>query len=319
MPEIQFPPLHSLHFAVIVMTVKESIMRDQTKYIPRTPPYTPFQESVWILPATDVPEPFVLSSTGITRRDPRYHISRPKGAWYFVLECILAGRGHLFGDNRHIQPGPGDVYLLPPDLPNEYYTIASDPWEKIWFNISGDLIHALVDSYQLTGLIYLPKAGLEKEFRSGLEIVRSARGDAHTALAAQFTAIFSRMHHLHGHQQSGCSAEGILLKDYLDGHWREPFSLAELSRHIGKSPSQTLRIFYADYGITPGVYYQKRRFQMAIRYLEDTRSPIRTIANLLNFANEFHFSAWFKKQSGLSPKFYRNQSRCRATAGPSFP
>ena len=286
-------------------------MTDNLKYIPRTPPDTPFQESVWILPYTDTPEPFVLDSTGITRRDPDYRIKRPDGGRYFVLECILAGRGHLFCDNRHVQPGPGDVYLLPPDLPNEYYTIAADPWEKIWFNISGDLINALVECYRLTGLVYLPKAGLEKDFRAGMDIVRSARGDASAELAARLTAIFSRMHRLRGHQQSGRSQEGIRLKEYLDSHWRDPFALSELSRLIGKSPAQTLRIFRMDYGVTPGAYHQKRRYQMAVRYLENTGSPIRTIADLLGFANEFHFSAWFKKQNGLAPKFYRKNPRVK--------
>ena len=141
-----------------------------------------------------------------------------------MLECILSGRGHLFCDGRHLQPGPGDVYLLPPNLPNEYYTLASDPWEKIWFNISGDLIDALVECYRLTGLVYLPHAGLEEDFRAGLEIVRAARGDASTELAARNTAIFSRMHRLRGHLESGRSPEGIRLKEYLDGHWCQPRS-----------------------------------------------------------------------------------------------
>ena len=286
-------------------------MTDHLKYVPRVPPETPFQESIWILPYTDTPEPVVLDSTGITRRDPNYRIVRPSGmcARYFVLECILAGRGHLFCDGRHLQPGPGDVYLLPPDLPNEYYTNASDPWEKIWFNISGDLVDALVECYQLTGLVYLPHAGLEEDFRAGLEIVRSARGDASTELAARFTAIFSRMHRLSGHLESGRSPEGIRLKEHLDGHWREPFSLEQLGKIIGKSPAQTLRIFRADYGVTPGAYYQQRRYQMAARYLENTRNSVRAIADLLGFANEFHFSAWFKKQSGVAPKFYRKGAR----------
>ena len=286
-------------------------MTDQSGNVPRIPPATPFQESIWILPFTETPEPLVLDSTGITRRDPNYRIVRPPRACahYFVLECILAGRGHLFCENRHIQPGPGDVYLLPPDLPNEYYTIASDPWEKIWFNISGDLVHALVECYQLTGLVYLPHAGLEQKFREGMEIVRAARDDACSELAAKLTAIFSRMHRLRGYQQSRRSPEGIRLKEFLDEHWREPFSLERLSHAIGKSPAQTMRIFRTDYGITPGAYSRQHRYRMALRYLENTRNSIRSIADLLGFANEFHFSAWFKKQNGLSPKLHRDRIR----------
>lgn len=286
-------------------------MTNRSGNVPRIPPPTPFRESVWILPFSEPQEPLVLDSTGITLRDPDYRIVRPPGncAHYFVLECILAGRGHLFCENRHLQPGPGDVYLLPPDLPNEYYTVASDPWEKIWFNISGEFVNALVECYRLTGLVYLPHAGLEREFREGMEIVRTARDDAYSALAARLTAIFSRMHRLRGDRRNRRSPEGIRLKEHLDDHWREPFSLTELSRVIGKSPTQTMRIFRADYGITPGAYFRQRRYRIALRYLENTRNSIRSIADLLGFANEFHFSAWFKKQNGASPKLHRDRIR----------
>ena len=144
---------------------------DTASLIPRsTPPTTPFHESVWILPKPDWPEPFTLDSTGITRRDPDYRIRRPEGGKYFVLECILAGRGHLFIENRHFQPAAGDVYLLPPNVPHEYYTVPADPWEKIWFNVYGELIERLIECYRLTGTIYLPQAGLEPAAVSAIRI-----------------------------------------------------------------------------------------------------------------------------------------------------
>ena len=100
-------------------------------YTELIPPPTPFRESVWVLPNPDVPQPYYLSSSGITLRDRNYRIVS-SGRQYYVLEYIIAGRGHLFVDDQHFQPSAGDVYLLPPDMPQEYYTLANDPWEKIW-------------------------------------------------------------------------------------------------------------------------------------------------------------------------------------------
>ncbi len=283
---------------------------DTASLIPRSaPPATPFHESVWILPKPDWPEPFTLDSTGITRRDPDYRIRRPEGGRYFVLECILVGRGHLFIENRHFQPAAGDVYLLPPDVPHEYYTVPADPWEKIWFNVYGELIERLIECYRLTGTIYLPRAGLEQEFRSGMELVRRGGANAHAELAAILTGILATMHRQRGDNRANRSPDGVRLKNYLDNHWREPFSLMHLSREISKSPAQTLRIFRIAWETTPGAYYQKRRFEIAARYLENTGNSVRAIADLLGFANEFHFSAWFKKQGGLAPKHYRDRSR----------
>lgn len=48
-------------------------------------------------------------------------------------------------------------------------------------------------------------------------------------------------------------------------------------------------VFKNDFGVTPGAYQQKRRYQMAVSYLEHTRNTVRNIAMLPGFANEFHF------------------------------
>ncbi len=268
------------------------------------PPPTPFRESVWVLPNPDVPQPYYLSSTGITLRDRNYRIVS-SGRKYYVLEYIIAGRGHLFVDDQHFQPSAGDVYLLPPDMPQEYYTVANDPWEKIWFNINGELIDSLIQCYRLPGVIYLQQTNLEALFREGMDAVRYFTPASHAVLAGVITRIFAAMHQLRGDESSGVSELGMRMKNYLDSNLQKPFSLAELCTISGKSATQTLRIFKYDHHITPGNYWQKRRLQIAISYLENTSSSIRHIAETLGFANEFHFSQWFKKQCGKAPSIYR--------------
>ena len=273
----------------------------------RLPPPTPFRENIWIFPQSELPLPFELSSTGITRRDSNYRIVSP-GRSYYVLEYIVAGRGHLFIDNHHYQPAAGDVYLLPPHMPHEYYTLPSDPGEKIWFNVSGELIDTLSTCFRLTGAVYLQQTNLEPFFRQGMDLVRFFDQHSFAAFAAVLTRIFSEMFLLQGAVHRNASDEAILMKNYLDAHWQEKFDQAALCHLTGKSVTQTLRIFKRDFGITPGAYQQKIRAQMAISYLENTRNTIRDIAMILGFANEFHFSQWFKKQYHLSPAHYRKKS-----------
>ena len=284
-------------------------------------PESPYRENIWILPpdAGSRSEPFFLDSCGITQRDPSYRIRRMNGSKYCVVECILRGKGHLYCENVHLEPVAGDVYILPQNVPNEYYTSPADPWEKIWFNVGGPLIDAMLECYQLTGLIYCQQTGLEDEFRTGLAMVKNADSNIYSHLAGQLTRIFSRLHQLLGDRQRGYSAEGMILKNYLDHHWHTPFSLDTLSSLINKSRVQTLRIFRNDFNTTPGAYFQQRRLQAAQQYLENTHVPIKDIAAQLGFANEFHFSAWFKKQSSCSPRKFRCNKQEPVSASPTFP
>ncbi|MBE6380833.1 MAG: AraC family transcriptional regulator [Lentisphaerae bacterium] len=272
----------------------------------KPPPPTPFEESVWVLPEADEDYPLQLSSTGITRQDRNYRIVS-EGRTYYVLEYIIRGRGHLFIDNRHFKPSAGDFYLLPPNMPHEYYTLPGDPWEKIWFNVSGTLIDSLLAAYRLSGAIYLQDVPLENLFRKGMDSVRFYKNTSYTVLAGVLTEIISTVRQLHGEAGRKLSDDGRRMKNYIDQHWQRPFVLEDLCRISGKSAAQTLRIFKRDWSITPGAYHHQRRFAMAASYLTNTGNTVRDIALLLGFANEFHFSQWFKKQSGISPKFYRQQ------------
>ncbi len=272
-------------------------------------PVLRFEESLWQIPQPAYPVPLRLDTTGITRRDPNYHIRRPDGDFYYVLEYIIAGHGTLLIDGHTYHPAANDVYMLPPEVPHEYYSDRDDPWEKIWFNVSGSLIDQLLIAYNLPGAIYLKNAESSFEyFKQGLELGKKPPVNAYTELAALLHRIIATIAVIKFEQhEQQVSPEAMMLKEHLDNHWQESITMEQLSRVIDKSPVQTLRIFKRDWQTTPNLYLQQRKLTMAKQYLTNSSYPVRSIAGLLGFQNEFHFSTWFKRQCGLSPKFYRHR------------
>ncbi len=276
------------------------------------PPGTPFRENLWILPPHVQEQlPFTLCSAGITLRDPAYRIHRREGAHYYVLECILAGEGRLDVAGHHVRPRAGDVYLLPAEIPNQYSTDRANPWEKIWFNIQGEFVDALVACYHLDGVIYLPGANLQEMFRQGLALVRDCPPGTPVEFAAQLTRIFAAIAGIRAKSPPDTPAMQLAqeLRDYLDTHWRRPYSLAALAEGAAKSPAQVMRVFTAAWKCTPKAYHTRLRLDAASRYLANTDEQIRIIADWLGFANEFQFSAWFRKHTSLAPRHYRQRSR----------
>ena len=89
--------------------------------------------------------------------------------------------------------------------------------------------------------------------------------------------------------------------------WRldEPFAAPALARRIGLSPSQLDRLFVRDLRVTPRRYFELRRLARA-RALLASRSPsVKELAYQLGFAQASHFSAWFRRHLGLSPRAFR--------------
>ena len=271
-------------------------------------PETPFHEKLWILPPHLQHDlPFSLYSTGITARDPNYHILRDTGAPYYVLECILEGEGVVNAAGLTFHPQAGDVYLLPKGIPNEYYTDKRHPWEKIWFNISGPLIDALIACYHLEGVVFVRNSGMQSLFRRGMELICHCSSEVAVEFPTQLTRIFATLSTRRRGTEEGSPSLKLAwqMKSWLDEQWRSPYSLSSLSRACGKSPAQVMRLFNDAWHCTPKSYHTKIRLSAAQRYLESTSERIKAIADWLGFANAFQFSAWFQKQTGMSPTQFR--------------
>ena len=90
------------------------------------------------------------------------------------------------------------------------------------------------------------------------------------------------------------------LKEYLESRITLTTSLEQMSRHIHKSASQTIRLFRQEYGITPYQYLMRRKIETACLILNNTSLPIQEIARRLRFTDEHYFSNYFKARVGKS-------------------
>ena len=96
-------------------------------------------ETVFQLPQASFSNPLHLYAAGITHPDRHYRIRR-ECSDITVLEYIVSGTGHLCVEDRSYTVHAGDVYLLHPFTSHDYHADWKDPWEKIWFNLSGPLL-----------------------------------------------------------------------------------------------------------------------------------------------------------------------------------
>lgn len=83
-------------------------------------------------------------------------------------------------------------------------------------------------------------------------------------------------------------------------------SLPEISDKIRLSYTQFSRKFKQKTGMTPSEYMANLRLGKAKKLLVDSELLVREIAVTCGFENEYYFSNFFKKMTGISPKEYRN-------------
>lgn len=271
-----------------------------------------FNETTHVLNDPEIPMPLKLHMAGITYPDPRYRMNRwgaPCG--YYILEAVTQGRGILKTRETTYGIEAGDAYLIPQGSVCEYQSVKQEPWKKIWFNVSGELINALCSLYKINSITVFRQINIAGDFMKALEIVEKNGNDAYSALALALHGIIGRFY-LFMQQKaepSNYSPDALQLKQFLDAAWTRKVSQQELCRLINKSPAQMQRIFQMAWGTSPGKYVQEKRLKMALQYLNNTNFTIRQIAERIGFENEYYFANWFKEKTGFAPKSYFRQKK----------
>lgn len=97
---------------------------------------------------------------------------------------------------------------------------------------------------------------------------------------------------------------------YIEQHYQEPLSVAELAEMSHYSERQFIRLFKSAFGCVPVRYIKRRRIRKAQELLADTQLPITEIAHCCGYPDSSYFSKLFQSEIGLSPKDYRKCRSC---------
>ena len=244
---------------------------------------------------------------GTTYPNKSYAINRSLSR-ICCIEFIVSGTGHVTVDGQTLSPVAGDTYFLKAGIPHAYRSDKKDPWEKIWINVSGEMIDRLIDLYRLNGVYYYPKLDISDlllKFQYYASHPNTERiSEKFTSL---LTAIFFRMSEsLYAKKQPSQSPVQRML-DYIDLHETDVIRLEQLADACKKSTSQAERLFRAALGIPPYRYVLNRKIELAKQLLTETGMSVRDVSSYLSFEDEFYFSGLFRRKTGVSPTQYRKQ------------
>jgi AraC family transcriptional regulator len=96
-----------------------------------------------------------------------------------------------------------------------------------------------------------------------------------------------------------------LAKDYIEDNFNRNVGLEELANLTGLSRSWFARGFRGSTGIAPYSFILQVRVRRAKELLLDHKAPIATIATLVGFADQSHFTKIFRRYAGATPREWR--------------
>lgn len=233
---------------------------------------------------------------------------------YYVIGFIEAGRRHLSCKNQEYAIEPGDLLLFNPCDSHTCEQIDDNALDYRCINIQSDIMRKAV--FEITGRDYLPYFTTQVVFHSDLvkllrELHLLIMEDERDFIKDEIFLFFLKQLIEEFTEQemsppkSVQSAETKIICDFIEKNYRKNISLDDLSRISGMSKYHLLRSFTKQQGITPYSYLETIRIDRAKKLLEQGVQPI-DAALQTGFADQSHFSNFFKKFIGLTPNQYRN-------------
>ncbi len=101
------------------------------------------------------------------------------------------------------------------------------------------------------------------------------------------------------------------LDAWLRTQLQRPVNVEQMARQMDLSPSHFRQRFTQEFGLSPGKYLQRLRFQEAMRLLRETDLPIKTIARKLHYPDLPNFYRAFRAAVGATPARYRTHHSLR--------
>ena len=98
-------------------------------------------------------------------------------------------------------------------------------------------------------------------------------------------------------------------KRYLSTHLTQEIRVTEVADAIGLSPAYLSRLFKRTTGHTMRAYLAAERIKAAQHLLVADERSIAQIASRLRFCDQSNFTQVFRRQTGLTPRQYRDANR----------
>lgn len=242
--------------------------------------------------------------------DFSYDVHTHETACFALLtegEIRIRTRGSEFIARR------GDLYAIDADEPHAGWAVTPEGWSQRTLYVDIDYLHQLVD---------------ERGVRHSLTIAGPLIKDT------QITAILYSLHRCSETQGSRLFRDQAYLafsdtlmkryvkdaakppsggpellavrraREFLDEHLGDRVSLMDIAAQTGIPQFRLFRAFERQYGMTPHAYQRQARVRYAIHLMRN-RCPLSQAGILSGFADQAHFTRWFRRFTGITPGQYQ--------------
>ncbi|WP_400243590.1 AraC family transcriptional regulator [Niallia sp. JL1B1071] len=244
----------------------------------------------------------------------KYHYAeRALGSEENILLICLDGNGTIEIDNSlSIHLNSGEAFCIPAKKNHRYFADKKNPWSIMWFHFHtecGELYN--LETLQKVHIDSIERlVRIQNNFAELLDL--SEKETSFSNLLCSSNYILLILTDVYLTREEPIDKQNKLLQqciDYIHQNYDKNISLDELANIVEISPSHLSAIFKKYTQKSPIDYLIQHRIEMACMYLKLTELKLYEIAHKVGYQDSFYFSRLFKKNTGNSPKKYKDQMK----------
>jgi len=184
------------------------------------------------------------------------------------------------------------------------------------------LVNSVAEELNISKMSLMPKFANEEDHfilaNSELIYAELQQGNPHGPMFAEIFArtlaayILTRLKKTKSIKDVSLGITALKIKwlnEYIEANLAHPITLSDLASQVKLSEYHFCRAFKKTTGISPYKYLIKKRIQYAGECLVKKDISIQDIAFSSGFGDPMQFSKHFKRVMGMTPTFYREQSK----------
>ncbi len=255
---------------------------------------------------------FYVQETGYLKLKES-HLARRKNLESYLVVLVLSGSGTLMYQNLIYPLEKGSCFFIDCMEPYFHQSSSSDPWELIWVHFHGSSSREYYRYFSAKSAPVLKPQSFP-ELQETLERLLEVNTDSDLSVEIFSSRLIVELLSLlllditrsqtekhPGHQKMA------QVRQYLNEHYTEKFSLDALSEEFFISKFHLSREFRALYGITLNQYVIARRITLAKKLLRFSDYTLEEIAESCGFYDASYLNRQFKKSEGIRASDFRKK------------
>lgn len=243
------------------------------------------------------------------------HVIGPRVLDTYKLVFILSGQGYLIqDDNPKILVKANDSFILFPNHRHHYWADPNAPWTITWVAFNGadtlnlmNAVHANLTNYVLRDTL---SEGIKKSMSYLIQALADEtdthRLSAVTTLFSVFNKLRLNIKNIQSVSENDVETLASRVSAFIEQNYYMDIDMGMLCSHTHYSRSYLSRTFKSETGHTIQDFLRDTRINKAKNLLLETSLSIQEVASSVGIMDSLYFSKAFRKNTGYSPRDYRN-------------